>query len=333
MTFSPLTARTIKVVAPTGYSDRSSSRQGAGVKRLIIHYTAGGSDTGNEREMANNINRVASSTYVLRRDGSLSGIIPEERRPWTSGGQAADGPSVTVETVAPPTGDVTAAQILTLKKLAADLSKRYGWGPLTRSNVRGHREFQDTNCPGAVLWPMMDQIVADANKIRGGATVPVTPAPAPSGGKTIAQLAQEVIDGKYGNGEARKAALGSNYAAVQAEVNRRLAGGVTATAPAKPSVNIDKLAQEVIAGKYGNGDARRKALGNNYAAVQARVNQMLGVKAQPVTTKPASPSVNIDALARAVIRGDYGNGEARKKALGGNYSAVQKRVNQILGYK
>ncbi len=34
--------------------------------------------------------------------------------------------------------------------------------------------------------------------------------------------------------------------------------------------------------------------------------------------------------ARAVIRGEYGNGEARKKALGSNYAAVQARVNKIL---
>lgn len=43
--------------------------------------------------------------------------------------------------------------------------------------------------------------------------------------------------------------------------------------------------------------------------------------------------VNIDALARGVIEGKYGNGDARKKALGANYATVQKRVNQMLGGK
>ena len=41
-------------------------------------------------------------------------------------------------------------------------------------------------------------------------------------------------------------------------------------------------------------------------------------------------TVDIDALARAVINGDYGNGQARKDALGSNYDAVQKRVNEML---
>ena len=46
--------------------------------------------------------------------------------------------------------------------------------------------------------------------------------------------------------------------------------------------------------------------------------------------KPAAP--NIAALADAVIRGDYGNGDERKRRLGNLYGAVQARVNQKLGY-
>lgn len=41
-------------------------------------------------------------------------------------------------------------------------------------------------------------------------------------GKSIKTLAKEVIDGKHGDGAARKRSLGSKYKAVQAEVNRQL---------------------------------------------------------------------------------------------------------------
>ena len=41
-------------------------------------------------------------------------------------------------------------------------------------------------------------------------------------------------------------------------------------------------------------------------------------------------SGSIDELARAVIAGRYGNGAARKAALGPKYDAVQARVNEIL---
>ena len=52
--------------------------------------------------------------------------------------------------------------------------------------------------------------------------------------------------------------------------------------------SIDELAKETIRGNYGNGEARKKALGSNYSAVQTRVNEMLGVgTSKPTTTTPA----------------------------------------------
>lgn len=47
---------------------------------------------------------------------------------------------------------------------------------------------------------------------------------------------------------------------------------------ANPSANIDKVAQDVINGKYGNGIIRKRRLearGYNYLQVQKRVNEML----------------------------------------------------------
>lgn len=41
-------------------------------------------------------------------------------------------------------------------------------------------------------------------------------------------------------------------------------------------IDIDKIARDVIKGKYGSGEARKKALGSNYKAVQAKVNELLG---------------------------------------------------------
>ena len=40
-------------------------------------------------------------------------------------------------------------------------------------------------------------------------------------------------------------------------------------------IDIDKIANEVIQGKYGNGDVRKQKLGSLYDAVQAKVNQIL----------------------------------------------------------
>lgn len=92
--------------------------------------------------------------------------------------------------------------------------------------------------------------------------------------------------------------------------------------------SVDELAREVIAGKYGNGDARKNALGSRYSEVQAKVNEMLASNSTPSAPTPApKPQVDILELVKKTIRGDFGNGEARRKALGSNYDEVQRQVN------
>lgn len=89
--------------------------------------------------------------------------------------------------------------------------------------------------------------------------------------KSITEVAQEVINGKWGNGEDRKnklTAAGYNYSAVQKEVNRILTGKKTVT----------EIAKEVIAGKWGVGQKRKQRLlaaGYDYYAVQREVNRLL----------------------------------------------------------
>lgn len=85
---------------------------------------------------------------------------------------------------------------------------------------------------------------------------------------TIDEVARQVLAGEWGNGEERKAKLtaaGYSYVAVQSRVNEILAED-----------DIDRLARAVIRGEYGNGITRRVKLGSKYAAVQKRVNEILG---------------------------------------------------------
>ena len=98
----------------------------------------------------------------------------------------------------------------------------------------------------------------------------------------------------------------------------------------EPKTDIDRLARDTIAGKYGNGDERKRRLGSNYNKVMQRVNELLGVTSK---SKPASKpqTKSIDQLAREVIDGKHGSGDAREKSLGSRFGAVQARVNQLLG--
>lgn len=141
--------------------------------------------------------------------------------------------------------------------------------------------------------------------------------------KTVDEIANEVIQGAWGNGDARKNALtaaGYNYAEIQGRVNAVLSGNAGVS-----KKSVDEVAKEVIAGKWGNGDARKTALtkaGYNYGDVQSRVNALV-----------SSSKKSVDAIAREVIQGKWGVGEDRKNRLtkaGYNYSAVQNRVNALM---
>ena len=96
--------------------------------------------------------------------------------------------------------------------------------------------------------------------------------------KSIDTLAREVINGKWGSGNTRKQKLqaaGYNYDAVQKRVNEILLGKSSSSSSKKSNTTI---AKEVIAGKWGNGDTRKKKLqaaGYDYNAIQKLVNQML----------------------------------------------------------
>lgn len=101
----------------------------------------------------------------------------------------------------------------------------------------------------------------------GSADTPSTPSTPDTGssvsGKSVMELATEVLQGVHGDGDVRKAALGDMYDAVQDEVNHRF------------TASVDTLAQEVINGRYGDGDDRKRALGSRFDKVQDKVNEIL----------------------------------------------------------
>ena len=135
--------------------------------------------------------------------------------------------------------------------------------------------------------------------------------------KTIVEIAKEVIQGKWGNGQNRKQKLedaGYDSTKVQDEVNNILNNKKT----------VEEIAKEVLNGKWGNGDERKNKLtsaGYDYNEVQKAVNALVSNKK------------TVEQIAKEVIQGKWGTGSERKQKLteaGYDYNAVQKKVNELL---
>lgn len=79
-----------------------------------------------------------------------------------------------------------------------------------------------------------------------------------------------------------------------------------------------ELAVAVMQGKYGAGEARKKALGSRYEEVQNFINHIAWA--------------SIDTLVKETMQGRYGNGRIREIVLGTRYKAVQNKINGIQYY-
>ena len=127
---------------------------------------------------------------------------------------------------------------------------------------------------------------------KGNTTRPAeTPKPTVNtpGGSTL-DLVVGVMQGKYGDGDNRKNALGTRYTEVQSFIDHIY------------SASVDTLVNEVKAGKYGNGDTRKVVLGSRYTEVQNKINAAFARKSN-------------EQIAQEVLAGKWGNGNDRKKRL------------------
>ena len=101
------------------------------------------------------------------------------------------------------------------------------------------------------------------------------------------------------------------------------------SAPATGAKTVDEIVKEVINGKWGNGNDRKRRLtaaGYDYSVIQNRVNEL-------VSSKTSTPAKSVDELAKEVLAGKWGNGDARKTVLtnaGYDYVKVQERVNELV---
>ena len=183
----------------------------------------------------------------------------------------------------------------------------------------------------ATLGNTVDEMLGKASEAPSvQETVESVEADSSKNSKSNETVAQEVLQGLWGNGQDRYDNLtNAGYDAdhIQDLVNSMLNGDSTDNST---STDLDSVAQEVLQGLWGNGQERYDSLTNagyDAQAVQDRVNSLLNGEYSQ------SNYTNLDDVANELIQGLWGNGQDRFENLtnaGYDAQAVQNRVNELL---
>lgn len=350
------------LVSYTRLSPNHSGRRNHKIDRITPHCVVGQLSVESLGGVFANSSRQASSNYGIGYDGRVALYVDENNRSWCSSSASNDNRAVTIECASDLSEPyyMNDNVIESLIDLCVDICRRNGKDTLIWFGDRNkslnyepddnecvitvHRWFANKSCPGDYLYNRLDEIAEKVTKRLGGDNVTYNSSNRnnSSDSMDIYTIAKKVIQGYYGNGNDRKRALenlGYDYNEVQAEVNRILGKGSSSgsSSSSSSSYNITEIAKDVIAGKYGNGETRKKNLesrGYNYNEIQKEVNRLLNNGSNSSSSNNSSSnSSNITAIAKEVIAGKYGNGNDRKRALesrGYNYSEVQSEVNRLL---
>jgi len=261
----------VNITIPANTNNYKLGRSGRKIEKITIHHMAGVLSAEQCGRIFQDGTRRASSHYGIGKDGEIGLYVDEENTAYTDGDWDSNCRSVTIETSnseASGSYPISNNVLSVLIKLVADVAKRNNLGVLVKAqNVTWHQMHTTTTCPGEYLLSKMDYIISEANKINNEEM----PSPIVPDRKSNAQIANEVIAGRWGNGEDRKNRLtnaGYNFNDIQSIVNSKL----------KSRKSNEEVANEVIQGKWGNGEDRRNKLiaaGYDYNVVQRIVNEKL----------------------------------------------------------
>ena len=302
------------LVGYTRLSPNCNSPRNAEIRKITIHHVAGIVSAETIGNIFASPSRGASANYGIGNDGKIGLYVNESDRAWTSGSASNDNQAITIEVSNCETGGdwkVSDAAYETLINLCVDICKRNGiaslnWTGDANGTLTCHYMFQATACPGPYLKSKMPEIAQRVNDALGSSPAP-QPTPTPSSGYTAGQEVQLNNANLYSaSSSTRRSAVksGTFYLWSDEVVNNRIRittspdkvgvnGQVTGwvntsdliistpaptPAPAPSKKSNEEVANEVIAGLWGNGAERVERLtaaGYDANAVQAIVNQKL----------------------------------------------------------
>lgn len=274
--------------------------------------------------------RNASANYCIGYDGEIVGCVDENDRSWCSASGWNDRKAITIEVSNSSTGGdwpISQKSWDSLVRLCADICRRYGFR-LTYDGTRNgslteHQMYAATNCPGPWLHARMGELARQVNALLDSGTEPS--APATGGGSAPSSGGKEYTGTGFGG------TYRCNCSALNVRTSPSTSASVVAQYKSGQTVTLDDwytIANGYVWGRYtGASSGKKRYVAVGKATGRPEADDYL----VRVGGSSASQSPDIDQMARDVIAGKYGNGDARKKALGSNYDAVQRRVNELLG--
>lgn len=267
-------------------SPNKTSPRNHAIDTITIHCVVGQCSVETLGDIFAQTSKQASSNYGIGPDGRIGMYVEEKDRSWCSSSRSNDHRAITIEVASDTTEPyaVTDAAYESLIKLCADICKRNGikkllWkadksliGQVDKQNMTVHRWFANKSCPGEYLYSRHYDIANRVNAILGSSNEEK-----PVSSEQMYRVRKSWNDPKSQIGAFKVydnaiKACKSGYSVYDKDGNCVYTKDAV---DSKPSVDIEDLARRTIRGEFGNGQARKDALGSNYAAVQKRVNEIL----------------------------------------------------------
>jgi len=302
------------LVSYTKISPNKTSPRNHKIDTITIHCVVGQCSVETLGDIFASASRKASSNYGIGSDGRIGMYVEEKDRSWCSSNAANDHRAITIECASDKTHPyaINDKVYKALIELLVDICKRNGipelkWkadksliGQPDKQNMTVHRWFANKSCPGDYIYNRLGQIASEVNAKLNSGSSNVNP-----------EILYRVQTGAFSN----KANADAMLAKVKA------AGFDTYM------VKVDNL-YKIQVGAFSektNADAMAAKL--KAAGFDTYITTKSG------TGVTSSSKKSIDEIAREVIQGLWGNGQDRKDRItkaGYDYSAVQKRVNELL---
>lgn len=301
------------LVKYTKISPNKTSPRDHAIDTITIHCVVGQVSVERLGEIFAPTSKKASANYGIGSDGRVGMYVEEKDRSWCSSNADNDNRAITIECASDSKYPyaINDAVYKTLIELCADICKRNNikelkWkadksliGQVDKQNMTVHRWFAKKSCPGQYIYERLGQIAEEVNKKLKASEVTVLYRV-----QTGAFLNKSYADAMLAK---VKAAGFSTYMVQTGKMYRVQVGAY------KVRANAEKMAK------------RLKAAGFN--------TYITTVSGTPVA---ASAKKSIDAIAREIVLGKWGNGSDRKNRLikagytQDEITQIQKKVNELL---